>query len=169
MKDAQEVFDFIPGIWKIIRKIKFPLSQEKEDIKVEGYAAFIKSQTEPNVVMYSEKVVVYNLDPTQKLNGRKTYKYKYDDKNSTLSKYFSDDQLFYKLAKGFNHNYNGQYQCNQDYYKSNYSFGHEQFTLTYFVRGPEKFYDIVTQYTKVDVSLDDLQLLGITIENYEII
>lgn len=197
MKTSRQIFDYFPGIWKLKRrtssKLKhWPGSSIGEAIRADGFAVFAPSESEKNVLLYSEKVTVYNLnfnDPAsaQGLQARQKYQYKYDEETSTLSKYFTDGRLFYNVnlikpegestgtAAGGDPRANkicGEHLCIQDNYVSDYkfglgNFGQPVFTLTYSVNGPKKCYDIETDFEKLEEN--DVKRLGIQIENGEVV
>nr|MCH9754136.1 hypothetical protein [Alphaproteobacteria bacterium] len=77
------------------------------------------------------------------------YKYKYNKKSQKISKYFSDDKLFYHLEISKNA-VSGYHLCLQDEYKSAYHFvDNNKFTIIYDVQGPKKSYSISTEYSRL--------------------
>lgn len=159
----QTFFYSLSDVWKITRNV---ICQTPHDnLRAEGYGAFILSNDNPNLLLYSEKVNIYTHD---KINtGTQKYQYKYDPITSSVSKYFNDGRFFYKLNVLDKSKISGQHLCNQDTYTAQYVFKEDQFTLTYCVNGPSKFYEITTEYIKVFD--EDVKALGINIENGEII
>jgi len=142
LKTAKQVFHFLPGVWKITRDIiPHTLHQSYKGV---GYATFAVSPNTPELILYSEKVT---FDGLESIIGTQKYKYKYDIMTSSLSKYFSDDRLFYILNIS-EHGMRGKHLCIQDTYSSEYIFRDDQFILTYFVKGRLKDYKIITKYTK---------------------
>lgn len=160
-----------------------------ESINADGYAVFCRSDTDKNLLHYSEKVTVYNMNlnntkSPEGIEARQKYQYKYDDELATLTKYFTDGRLFYQLnfvgadgessakAVGDSNKICGEHLCIQDNYVSDYAFGsgsggQAAFTLTYSVNGPKKCYDIRTEYEKVEAK--QAECLGIKIVNGEIL
>ena len=149
-KIVKQVFDFLPGRWKIARSVASQVLCE--NIKADGDAAFIVSKDNPNLILYSEKVTIYNSALNTSLIAMQKYKYKHDIATSSISKYFNDGKFFYKLNIS-DHKIGGEHLCIQDKYTSNYVFGDGQFTITYSVEGPSKCYEIITEYTKIDCKL----------------
>lgn len=168
-KAAKQIFDFLPGIWKIARNVVSQVSYE--NIQASGYGAFIVSTNDPNLILYSEKVTICKLDPNaSNLNasnfGTQKYKYKYDITTSSISKYFNDGRFFYTMNIS-DYKIDAEHLCIRDKYIPNYVFGEGRFSLIYSVDGPSKCYKIITEYTKI--STEDVTILGITIENGEIV
>lgn len=154
MVNSKQIFDYLPGIWKLSRKTLTPLKNWQnsgaECIVANGYAAFISSKIDSNLLIYSEKVTVYNLNSNESntvsssANGatvaKQQYKYQYDKNTQNIVKYFSDDRLFYNLninpevekcSDGTNNTVAsgsnvfqacGEHLCIQDNYIANYEF-----------------------------------------------
>lgn len=189
MCSAKQLFDILPGIWKITRETLTPLNQWQksgaECIRANGFAAFTADAADPNLLIYSEKVTINSgNDINSGLNGleaKQKYKYRYDTTNSSLTKYFFDDRLFYTLkvdtqhdgqsteASAFNEVVGcGTHLCEKDLYEANYSFCNDQyFELKYTVNGPKKRYQIINQYEKCNA--DDVTELGVRIDNGQIL
>lgn len=192
MSSVKQIFDSLPGIWRLTRETLTPLKQWQnsgaECIKANGYAAFIIHESDPNWLIYSEKVTI-NSDrgSGNAMNGmqaKQKYKYRYDKLTETLTKYFFDDRLFYELkiidASSSNREgvtevitssdlkCSGSHLCIEDVYDANYSFQNsEQFKLNYSVNGPKKCYQIITKYEKCNG--DEVAQLGLAIMNNEIL
>lgn len=196
MKTSKQIFDYFPGIWKLTRKTSsklqgWPGHITGECIKADGYAIFVPSDTDKNLLYYAEKVTIYNLPVNNAksfggIEGRKRYHYRYDEETNVLSKYFTDGRLFYDVnfkSDGIESLANaigdprrnticGSHLCEKDYYVSDYDFGvgddgQPVFTLVYSVNGPNKCYDIQTDFEKIDAS--EANALGIRIENNDIL
>lgn len=190
MSKAKQIFDYLPGIWRLIRQTTTPLEHWQnagaECIKATGFASFIISYEDPNLIIYSEKVVIQSSNDDNKMNGleaKQKYKYRFDGNASTLTKYFSDDRLFYALdfsqselnnehcittsASGTNQlTACGEHLCIQDLYVANYIFKSDQeFIVKYSIRGPKKFYEILNVYAKCDPN----KFSDLKIENEEIL
>lgn len=189
MSSAKQIFDALPGIWRLTRETLTPLKQWQnsgaECIKANGYAAFIGNEAQPNLLIYSEKVTI-NRDGDNVMSGmeaKQKYKYRYDKSAETLIKYFYDDRLFYELkiaasscdsggateAAAINEaKFCGSHLCVQDTYDANYVFRNdEQFELTYSVKGPKKCYQIITKFEKCKA--DEVTQLGLGVINDEIL
>lgn len=189
-KSAKQIFDFFPGIWKLSRRTFTPLKQWKnsggECINAVGYAAIVSNESDPNLLVYSEKVTIKDASgKNEALSGmeaRQKYKYRFDPQADTLTKYFFDDRLFYKLdvdeTKQTNGLVNGEqatvnvcgeHLCIQDNYLASYGFNDSgnNYTMTYSVSGPKKCYEITTDYEKC--SEEELNELGIRVVNDEIV
>ncbi len=162
-KTAKQIFDFLPGVWKITRNVESNVLYE--NIKAQGYAAFVVSKDDDNLILYSEKVTVHNINMETISNCAQKYKYKYDPTKLSISKYFNDGKFFYTMNI-LDQKICGEHLCILDKYVPNYVFDNNSFTLTYSVNGPSKCYEIITEYTKI--SIDDVSILGLTIENEEI-
>jgi hypothetical protein len=143
---SKQVFDFLQGIWKITRYSESQI--ESENIKAEGHAFFNLSADEPGLIIYSEKVTIYNIYLNSSAIGTQEYKYKYDADSLSLSKYFSDNRFFYRLNISEN-KASGRHLCIEDEYSASYIFSENLFTLTYSVTGPFKSYEIKTEYVRV--------------------
>lgn len=196
MVNSKQIFDCLPGIWKLSRKTLTPLKSWQnsgaECIVANGYAAFILSKTDTNLLLYSEKVTVQNLNSidgipaTSPTVAKQKYKYQYDKDTQIITKYFSDDRLFYKLNIGPEIGNNndavasgnsviqacGEHLCIQDNYVANYEFSDldsdvKKFILKYSINGPKKCYEIINEYEKINAP--DLEKLGIQIENETIL
>lgn len=186
MCSAKQIFDSFPGIWKLTRET-VPLKQlhnsGTEYIRANGFAAFTSTESNPNILIYSEKVSV-NCATNSKLNGleaRQKYKYRYDNTDQTLTKYFFDDRLFYTMkiqqrnenetaAATASNNVTacGTHLCIQDLYEANYLFSNDkQFQLKYTINGPQKCYEIITMYSKC--TDDEVAQFCLQIANGEIL
>lgn len=194
MTTSKQIFDFLPGVWKLSRQTLTPLkywqNSGAECIKAIGFAAIIQEVTDSNLLIYSEKVTICNPNESNcTINGmeaRQKYKYRFDANTSTLTKYFYDDRLFYTLNiteslsdDGVSQATTtttgqsvitvcGEHLCIQDNYVANYLFkNNDSFVLKYSINGPKKCYEIVTEYEKC--TTNQLTELGVTIENGEIV
>lgn len=190
MSSVRQIFDSLPGIWRLTRETLTPLKQWQnsgaECIKANGFAAFIPNQSDPNLLIYTEKVTINSDDPDNAMNGmqaRQKYKYRYDKAAQTLTKYFYDDRLFYELKIGDNLSdtegtteviafnelkFCGSHLCVQDTYDASYVFrNNDQFELNYSVKGPKKCYRIITKFEKYNA--DEAAQLGLEIVNDEIL
>lgn len=186
MTSAKQIFDILPGVWKLSRQTLTPLKQWQnsgaECIKANGFAAITCTDSDPNVLIYSEKVTISDLnDNNGIMNGmeaRQKYKYQFDSNANTLTKYFFDDRLFYSLncdettdngsVTSGGRSLCGEHLCIQDNYVANYLFsetGHS-YTLKYTINGPNKCYEIITEYEKCQPNQQ--AELGIEIFNGEI-
>lgn len=185
MTSAKQIFDILPGIWKLSRQTLTPLMQWQnsgaECIKANGFAAIIRTDSDPNVLIYSEKVTISDPNdgnsPMNGMEAKQKYKYQFDPSANTLTKYFCDDRLFYALKFDGTvdaghliggHSCGGEHLCIQDNYVANYLFSDsgERYTLRYIVTGPKKCYEIITEYEKCELSQQTE--LGIEIVNGEI-
>lgn len=189
MSSAKQIFEYLPGIWRLSRQTLTSLKEldrsGAECIKGNGFAAFVLNKTDPNLLMYSEKVTVtVPADQNSAMNGmeaKQKYKYRFDGQALTLSKYFFDDRLFYTLdlgsanelcaASGSGYTAStacGEHLCEQDFYTAKYLFvDRDSFSLTYSVKGPKKCYEIQNEYKRCEA--DDTQKLGIDVRDYEIV
>lgn len=176
MSTAKQVFDFLPGIWKISRRTLTPLNKWQlsgaECINAEGYAAMTKVESDPDLIIYTEKVTIRDANETiSGMNGmiaRQKYKYRYDTLDETLTKYFYDDRLFYMLrfendnpneiSSSGKHTFRvcGEHLCIEDNYVASYTFNPtgERFTMKYSVSGPKKCYEIITDYEKCNDNVE---------------
>lgn len=189
MSSVKQIFDSLPGIWRLTRETLTPLKQWQnsgaECIKANGFATFITNESEPNLLIYTEKVTI-NSDRDNAMNGmeaKQKYKYRFDKSAETLTKYFYDDRLFYELKIAANSSdteeateiiasnelkFCGSHLCVQDTYEANYVFrNNEQFELNYSVKGPKKCYQIMTKFEKCKA--DEAAQLGLEIINDEIL
>lgn len=189
MSSVKQIFESLPGIWRITRETLTPLKQWQnsgaECIKASGYAAFITNDSQPDLLIYSEKVTIHG-DSDNAMNGmeaKQKYKYRYDKSAETLIKYFYDDRLFYELKIGAGSTdgngateatasnemkFCGSHLCIQDTYDANYVFRNDdQFELKYSIKGPKKCYQIITKFEKCKG--DDVNQLGLEIANDEIL
>lgn len=189
MSKAKQIFDNLPGIWRLMRQTTTPSGHWQnagaECIKATGIASFIISHEDPNLIIYSEKVVIQCSNDGNKISGleaKQKYKYRFDRNASTLTKYFSDDRLFYVLDFSQSELSNehittsvsdtnqltacGQHLCIQDLYVANYIFrSNQEFIVKYSIRGPKKCYEIFNEYEKCD----PCEISDVKIENAEII
>lgn len=168
MTSPKQIFDILPGIYNISRRVLPPRDPLRnngfECIKAAGFATITVNDSDPNVLFYSEKLIMREIyDSESGLDGmeaRQKYKYKFDPEANTLTKYFWDDRLFYKLcfdelAAGNDviggHRVCGEHLCIQDNYVANYLFNEsgKSYTLKYSVNGPKKCYEIITDYDKL--------------------
>ncbi|TDG95575.1 DUF6314 family protein [Cardinium endosymbiont of Culicoides punctatus] len=143
---SDKIFHFIPGIWRISRKIESKTPYQNYEI--DGYGSFTLSTDHTNMLLYKEKVVIYNPGKNIFNRGNQEYKYVYNVTTSSIYKYFKDGRLFYELMI-LDNTVTGSHVCIQDEYISNYTFGNNQFTLIYDVNGPLKSYKIITNYLKL--------------------
>lgn len=187
MCSAKQIFDILPGIWKITRETLTPLKQWQnagaECIKANGFAAFTSMESDQNVLIYAEKVTINSEDSAMNgMEARQKYKYHYNSADQTLTKYFIDDRLFYTLKVEQQHEHEttteasasnqitgcGTHLCIQDLYNANYTFANDkQFQLKYTINGPKKCYEIITMYEKC--SPEEMTQLGIQISNGDIL
>lgn len=184
MCSAKQIFDSLPGIWKLSRETN-PLKQLQnsgtEYFKANGFAAFTSMESDPNLLIYSEKVTIESANEMNEMEAKQKYKYRYDNVEKTLTKYFFDDRLFYtikfdnqhdnKTAKATASNHVtgcGKHLCIQDLYEANYAFSNDKhFQMKYTVNGPKKCYEIITKYEKC--SANELAESDIQITNGEIV
>lgn len=185
MTTAKQIFDILPGIWKLSRQTLTPLKQWQnsgaERINANGFAAIICTDSDPNVLIYSENVTISDPnDSNSVMNGlqaKQKYKYKFDPNANTLTKYFCDDRLFYALNFNGNlemgcvnggHSLCGEHLCIQDNYVANYRFSEngDSYTLKYTINGPKKCYEIITEYERCQAS--EQSELGVEIVDGEI-
>lgn len=187
MGSARQIFDSLPGIWKLTRETLTPLKHWQhsgaQSIKASGFAAFTTSDLDPNLLIYSEKVTIDSNNGSE-MNGveaKQKYKYRFDNSTSSLTKYFFDDRLFYTMEIESKHDNEttearasneitgcGTHLCIQDLYEANYSFYSDHFfQLKYTINGPKKCYEIINKYEKCNSN--DLTELGIQIDNGEIL
>lgn len=184
MKTSKQIFGYFPGIWKLNRRTySNPKNRAHAEssgcinIRAIGYAIFEPSEVDTNLLIYSEKVMVYNLgwDKAGSVDGteaRQRYHYRYNEESSVLSKYFADGRHFYDIhfvsEDGLSTSSTaigdpegniicGSHLCIQDQYESSYKFddgknGKLAFTLIYDVNGPKKCYKIETHYEKMETS-----------------
>lgn len=190
MSSVKQIFDSLPGIWRLTRETLTPLKQWQnsgaECIKASGFAAFIPNESDPNLLIYTEKVTINSDDRDNAMNGmqaKQKYKYRYDKSAQTLTKYFYDDRLFYEMKIGANPSdtegtteviasnelkFCGSHLCVQDTYEANYVFrNNDVFELNYSVKGPKKCYRIITKFEKCNA--DEAADLGLEIVNDEIL
>lgn len=189
MTSAKQIFDLLPGIWRLRRETLTTLKDWQQSgcipLKANGFAAFTSIDTDPNVLIYSEKIKVIDENGINTgMNGsefKQRYKYRYDPSASTLTKYFFDDRIFYKLqidARSDSESTEatasnsfigcGEHLCIQDLYEANYSFASDvKFELKYKVNGPKKCYEIINNYEKCSSS--EIAQMEIRIENGEIL
>lgn len=194
MSSAKQIFDSLPGIWRLTRETLTPLKQWQssgaECIKANGYAAFITNESDSGLLIYTEKVTI-NSDCDNAMNGmqaKQKYKYRFDKSAQTLTKYFYDDRLFYELKIGTGTGTGssdsesatdqanastelklcGSHLCIADTYDANYVFRNmEHFVLNYSVKGPKKCYQIITKYEKCTPT--EVAQLNLEIVNDEIL
>lgn len=185
---AKQIFDLLPGIWKLSRETITSLNQWQksgaECIRANGFAAFTASVNDPNLLIYSEKVTINSgNDNSAGLNGleaRQKYKYRYDNSTSSLTKYFFDDRLFYTLnitqpdtqsteaSASSEVTGCGTHLCEKDLYDANYSFCNDRyFELRYTINGPKKCYEIINKYEKCNS--DEVNGLNLQIVDGEIL
>lgn len=181
---AKQIFDILPGIWKLSRQTLTPLMQWQnsgaECIKANGFASITFTDSDPNVLIYSEKVTISDPnDSNSVMNGmeaKQKYKYQFDPRANTLTKYFCDDRLFYALnfdgaadtgTVTGGHSLCGEHLCIEDNYVAHYLFNEagDSYTLKYTIKGPRKCYEIITEYEKCPSSQQ--AALGIEILNGE--
>lgn len=188
MSNVKQIFDSLPGIWRLTRETLTPLKQWQnsgaECIKANGFAVFIPNDTDPNLLIYTEKVTINSDDNAMNgMQAKQKYKYRYDKSAQTLTKYFYDDRLFYEMKIGANPSdsegrteaiasnelrFCGSHLCVQDTYEASYVFRNDdRFELNYSVKGPKKCYRIITQYEKCNA--DEEAQLNLDIVNDEIL
>lgn len=186
MASAKQIFDSLPGIWKLTRETLTPLKHWQnsgaECIKATGFAAFTPDESDPNLLIYSEKVTINSRNGSE-MNGveaKQKYKYRFDNTKSTLTKYFYDDRLFYTMQIDTSHGNEktearassevvgcGTHLCIEDLYEANYSFCNDSyFELKYTINGPKKCYEIFNKYEKCNSN--DINEFDIQIDNGEI-
>ncbi len=138
---AQDIITRFNGSYDIARKISAP--DPSNSFSGFGRAAFI--QQSDNITLYQEEVTLYGTTNKAILNMKKSYFYKYDSHNQKIQKLFTDKTLFYELnfKEGY---FSGQHLCNLDQYTARYLFSNDHFNITYNIVGPEKDYEISTNY-----------------------
>ena len=144
-----EIFNRLSGRWKLSRRIFSELP--KSNYTAEGIATFTQSKDDKNVKVYQEEVLLCDLQTKQKLNATKKYYYKFHPETSQIAKYFEDNRLFYYLELE-DDVATGNHLCNLDTYSPKYEFEDKKFTLKYSVNGPNKIYESITVYTKIEES-----------------
>ncbi len=160
-KTSKQIFDFLPGLWKITREIVS--NSFDKNIIADGCGLFSLKEN-LNIILYSEKVNICNIDINNTYIAKQKYKYKYDINTSSISKYFNNDKFFY-IIKILDNQIYGEHLCVKDQYVSHYTFFDNDFILTYYIQGPFKNYKIITKYSKTD----NTDILGITICDGEIV
>lgn len=186
MTPAKQIFEYLPGIWSLSRQTFTSLMQWDrsggECIKGSGYAVFEHPKDYPKVLVYTEKVTITADESNSAMNGMEAtqrYLYRFNDENSTLTKHFYDDRLFYEVdvytprspktsASGFGEVLAcGEHWCNRDFYESSYTFKDEDsFRLVYSVNGPKKSYEIQNEYKRLGA--DEIKELGIVVAKEEV-
>ncbi|MBN8512588.1 MAG: hypothetical protein J0L79_06160 [Rickettsiales bacterium] len=140
-KEINNIMSRFSGNYNFIRKIS---SQDPcNSFSGLGKASF--SQKSNNIILYQEEVTLYNSTDKAISNMKKSYFYKYAPDNQKIQKLFIDKTLFYELIfkEGY---FSGQHMCNLDQYTAKYSLANEYFNITYNIIGPEKDYEISTNY-----------------------
>ena len=164
MENTKQIFDYLPGIWKITRSISSKVSNK--NWFAEGYAVFSVSKSNSYIIKYSEKVTMRDLSSDYTNIGTRKYQYKYDENRLLINKYFEDGSLFYRLNISGNLA-SGEHLCNQDKYVSHYIFNSDSnFKLDYIINGPSKRDTISTNYVKIPT--EDIEILGLTSEEVPI-
>jgi hypothetical protein len=142
---AKDLFERLQGTWNIKKTLGYlgcALGQAKITLTTEGH------------LLYREDVEVV-------IDGSKNLAYKeyiYSIENGALCKKFTDHRLFYELKLGSN-DATGEHDCLADHYHASYVFaGNNAFTLEYEVRGPRKYYSIVTEFDRISDNLYPLVL-----------
>lgn len=145
-----------------------------ECIIANGFAAITRTDSDPNVLIYSEKVIISDPnDSNSIMNGmeaRQKYKYQFDPNPNTLTKYFWDNRLFYALnfddteTGGMTGVYSlcGEHLCIQDNYVAHYLFSEsgDSYTLKYAVNGPKKCYEIITEYERCQQTDHEIEIFN---------
>lgn len=128
----EDLIDFLIGNWKISRKIT---QANGEQIEAEGNASFTKMS---DGLKYTDNIkLASNIDSFQE------YFYKLEDRKLRVN--FVDGSLFYELGSdGYT-----SHRCKEDIYNVEYIFYPDSFSLTYFVSGPEKDYNMTTKYKRL--------------------
>ncbi len=134
-------FKYLKGSWVIDRRIS-NYGYLKGTAKLH--------LTNRNSLMYREDLVM----ESSRKEWHRDYIYSYEE--NRLRKHFSDGRLFYTLQ--FNcveeSIITGEHFCGCDIYKAIYNIKDENaFSLKYKVLGPNKSYDIVTEFIRVDRTL----------------
>jgi len=131
---AKNIFKILVGDWKVSREVIF-ISTKKNH----------QQDNNKDLLLYNEVMQITDIG----LEGYKKYKYKYDPSSQTITKYFSDDKIFYRLdvcGDGIL----GYHMCLSDAYKANYEFTDKnKFTLSYEVQGPKKNYIAYSIYSRI--------------------
>lgn len=92
------------------------------------------------------------------MEAKQKYKYQLDPNANTLTKYFSDNRLFYELKKWSDssaesavHQFKADHLCSEDLYQAEYRFNPNgnEYTLKYTIHGPKKDYEHISEYQKL--------------------
>ena len=144
------IIDFLEGQWHRSRRV---IAAHNHYIlaHMQGYALLIPKHDSAydRLLHYTEKVTVFYHNNPKPVSAKQNYRY--IQKSEEVSKIFDDGRLFYKLSiekKGKTVYAHGNHQCAQDTYKARYIIRHNDFQLTHTVTGPQKDYQIITDYTR---------------------
>lgn len=139
--EINNIMSRFSGNYNFIRKI----SSQDPCISFSGLGKASFSQRSDNIILYQEEGTLYDTRDKAISNLKKSYLYKHDRLNQKIQKLFIDEMLFYELIfkEGY---FLGQHLCNLDQYTAKYSLANEYFNITYKILGPEKEYEISTNY-----------------------
>lgn len=139
--EIKNIISRFSGNYNFIRKI----SSQDPCNSFSGLGKAVFNKKSYNIILYQEEVTLYDTTDKAISNLKKSYFYKYDTGSQKIQKLFTDKTLFYELIfkEGY---FSGQHLCNLDQYTAKYSLANEYFNITYNIVGPEKDYEISTNY-----------------------
>ena len=155
---AAEKFGNLEGNWSIKRHI-IDLSCVALGFG-NGKASFVRAGNNKNVLLYDEILDLHLVGCKPHSGARQEYKFIYDIKADSISKYTSSENLMYRFEMG-GEGATGTYLCNRDKYVAFYNFtDNNRFTLIYKVSGPEKNYTIITEFEKINEDILESPEIG---------
>ncbi|KAF8818649.1 DUF6314 family protein [Rickettsia endosymbiont of Cardiosporidium cionae] len=145
---VNKILEKFLGNWKILKNIT-----NKSDVrciyKGSGGASFKILQNTPNTMLYEEKLLLKNdLIKSSNIIAYQKYLYKYNQQNTIISKYLSDNSFLCNIFM-VNNRANGKYICNKDTYSFKYDFSLNYLCITYNIEGPSKNFLIHNHYLKL--------------------
>lgn len=145
----KDIFNIIPGKWKLTRNIK--------DIAYAEGCAYFTLKYKDTINYFEEVEVKYfafnSSNIISKTKARRNYIFEFNLTNNIIYQYFADNQLYTKLkpemAKDKTLKYSGKHLCSNDEYYNIYEFvDQNNFKVLNQVKGPHKDYSIETLYKK---------------------
>lgn len=151
--ETERIFRNLEGTWQFSRIIRDRIA--KTEHYAVGEVVFAKDNEEPNTLQYLEKGKVNLSDIEKELAFQRKYlfKLKYDEIHIFFDDGISKGKLYQKLIpeeENNGHYIGTEHLCVRDNYEGRYAFPNDrEFSILYFIKGPEKNMHIETRFKKL--------------------
>ena len=160
---STETFELFSKSWFVDRTVQ---NYKNSDFSGTATGITTFSAQKDNIKMYKEEVVIHWNNNTI-VDGTQTYLYQLSGDNITQFQYFGADVELVKMydlkfSQGVEFVYSkGVFKCNNDVYNVLYLIeSKDKFSIQYHAKGPQKNYNIYTEFTRCKEGDMDLGVNG---------